>query len=219
MPSHPGLPNFPRHRSVLRLWAIEEAQKRGRTGCWFLNLLRPESCSKTSWSTLSISPSWHGFHLSLSSVAALLAQRLRDPRGGSLYNPSSSRCGGRVEFQSKLLLKSESVILPQFWIWLLLLLYPTHPALWSQQTFYHLWPLQVWLLCTAWWVVHCTILEVPFPQTEKCKTILRVMHNCTRHPWARSFYDFLSICYFLCQECPLFAFPPAISSPSESSNT
>ena len=98
MASHPGLPNFPRHRSVLRLRVIEEAQDRGRTGCWFFSLLRPESCSKTSWSTLSISPSWHGFRLSLSSVAALLAQRLRDPRGGSLYNPSSSRGGGRVEF-------------------------------------------------------------------------------------------------------------------------
>ena len=55
-------------------------------------------------------------------------------------------------------------------------------------------------LCTA------QFLEVPFAQTKKCN-------------WAKSFYDFLSICCFLCQECPLFAFPPTISSPSESSNT
>lgn len=68
-------------------------------------------------------------------------------------------------------------------------------------------------LCTA------QFLEVPFTQTKKCKTILRVMHNCTRQPWAKSFYDFLSICCFLCQECPLFAFSLTISSPSESSNT
>lgn len=66
-------PVFP--GSVLRLQASEEAQDRGRTGRWFLNLLRPEWCSKTSWSVLSISPSWLGFPLSRSSVAALLAQR------------------------------------------------------------------------------------------------------------------------------------------------
>lgn len=174
---------------------IEEGQGVGSSTCW------DQSCvaRQTGVCSAFLLPDL-GFALAPVQWQPCWFRGLRDPRGRSLYNPSSSKGGGEVTFKVSLLAKSKSIMLPQLWIFSCFSTLPTLPSSCNEFLIIpdhdrHGCCVQIHGLYTA------QFLEATFPWTKE-----RIMHNFTRQPWARSFYDFLPIYCFHCQECPCWPF-------------